>query len=108
MNCRRIGSLPREFDVLSREKILSLLVERIARLPSTPKKVLAMYYYENLQPAEIAACLGLSEHDTELIRAQTVRLLETDLFRDRAQSKSLGWTPLDTLGSRSPHPWLDG
>ena len=108
MNSRRIGSLPREFDALSREKILSLLVERIARLPSTPKKVLAMYYYENLQPAEIAACLGLSEHDIELIRAQTVSLLKTDLFRDRAQSTSLDWTPLDTFGSRSPHPWLDG
>ena len=85
MNSRRIGSLPREFDALSREKILSLLVERIAGLPSTPKQVLAMYYYENLEPAEIAACLGLSEHDIELIRAQTVRFLQSDFFRDRAQ-----------------------
>ena len=108
MNWEKIGSLRREFDALRRDQILSLLVERIARLPSTPKKVLAMYYYENLQPAEIAACLGLNEHDIELIRVQTVSLLKTDLFRDLAQSKSLGWTPLDRFGSRSPHPWLDG
>jgi len=108
MNCRRIGSLVSEFDGLERNKILSLLVGRIARLPPTPKKVLAMYYCENLQPAEIAACLGLSEHDIELIRAQTVRFLRSDFFRDFEQPNRLNWTPFDTFGSRSPHPWLDG
>jgi len=82
VNSRMIGLLPRDFNALSREKIPLLLIERIVRLPSTQKKVLAMYYYENLQPAEIASCLGLSEGDIELIHAQTVSLLKTDLFRD--------------------------
>ena len=69
-----------EFGASERGEALARLVQRIVQLPPTPKKVLAMYYYENLQPAEIAACLGLTEHDIDLIRAQTVRLLKTISF----------------------------
>jgi DNA-directed RNA polymerase specialized sigma subunit len=106
MDCRRIGSLISEFDASERGEVLSRLVQRIVQLPPTPKKVLAMYYYENLQPAEIAACLGLTEHDIDLIRAQTVRLLQNDLFHDLEQPNRLNWIPLNISGLRSP--WLEG
>jgi len=36
-----------------------------------------MYYYENLPPTEIATSLGLTEHEIDLIRARTVRSLQT-------------------------------
>src|SRR5258708_7804182 len=38
-------------DVLERKEILSLLAQRMAQMPAVPKKVLAMYYYENLRHA---------------------------------------------------------
>ena len=51
-----------------------------------PKKVLALYYYEKLRPAEIATGLGLTENEIELIRAQTERLLRNKLVDDLRQS----------------------
>lgn len=66
-----------------------MLEQRIAELPRLQKKVLAMYYYETLPAAEIAACLGLSEHEVELIRAEAVRLLRTSYFRDLKRPDTL-------------------
>jgi DNA-directed RNA polymerase specialized sigma subunit len=94
MNHYRTASLLCEFDASQRGEILSKVVQHIEQLPSMPKKVLAMYYYENLHPAEIAACLGLTEYEIELILAQTVGLLRTKLLRDLEQPESLNWTPL--------------
>ena len=93
MNCDRIGSLISKFDASERGEVLSRLVQCIVQLPPTPKKVLAMYYYEHLRPAEIATCFGLTEHDIELIRTLTVRLLQSNFCRDLEQFKSLDWTP---------------
>jgi RNA polymerase sigma factor for flagellar operon FliA len=75
-----------EFDPSDRNKVLELLVQRIAQLPHIPKKVLAMYYYENLRPAEIATALGLTGNEIELIRTQTVRLLRNKLVDDLRES----------------------
>ena len=38
-----------------------------------------MYYHENLEPTEIAACLGLTESETEEVRVETSGLLRTML-----------------------------
>ena len=75
MDFRRPDSLNYEFEPSDHNKVLELLSQRIAQLPRIPKKVLAMYYYENLPPAEIATELGLTKNEIELIRTQTVRLL---------------------------------
>ena len=66
-----------------------MLAQRIAKLPRLQKKVLAMYYYENFPAAEIAACLGLAEHEIELIRAEAVRLLQTSYFPDLKRPDTL-------------------
>jgi RNA polymerase sigma factor for flagellar operon FliA len=34
---------------LERKEVLSLLAQRMAKLPEIQKKVLAMYYYENMK-----------------------------------------------------------
>src|SRR5215831_10539558 len=82
MDFQRMDSLNCEFDSSDRNEVLKLLVQRIAQLPRIPKKVLALYYYENLQPAEIATGLGLTENQIERIRTQTVRLLLNKLVGD--------------------------
>ena len=66
-----------------------MLAQRIVELPRLQKTVLAMYYYENLPAAEIAACLDLAEHEIELIRAEAVRLLQTSYFCDLKQPDTL-------------------
>src|SRR6266481_1188094 len=58
-----------------RKGLLELLAERIAQLPEAPKKVLAMYYYEDLGLANIAACFNLSETQICQIHAEAVNEL---------------------------------
>jgi RNA polymerase sigma factor for flagellar operon FliA len=66
-------------DVLERKEILSLLAQRMAQMPATPKKVLAMYYYENMRLSDIAACFGLTESRICQIHTQAVASLKTYL-----------------------------
>ena len=90
------------FNALQRDNVLELLVQCIAQLPLTPKTVLAMYYHENLELAEIAACLDLTECETEQIRAETVGLLQTMFVR--------GWLEVregrSDLPAKPPRNWL--
>ena len=79
-------SLNCEFDPSDRNQALELLTQHIAQLSQIPKKILAMYYYENLGPAEIATGLGLTRNQIEQIRTDTVRLLLTKLVDDLKQS----------------------
>lgn len=78
-----------KWDSVQHKETVLLLAQRIAKLPGVQKKVLAMYYYENLPAAEIAACLGLADHEIELICAEAVRLLQTSYFHDLKQPDTL-------------------
>lgn len=71
-------------DVLERKEVLSLLTQRMAELPDMPKKVLAMYYYENMRLSEIAACFRLTESRICQIHTQTIGLLRNYLVRHLA------------------------
>jgi hypothetical protein len=68
-----------EFDALQSDDVLELLVQYIAQLSPTQKTVLALYYHEDLEPIEIAACLGLTECQIDQIRDETVELLQSML-----------------------------
>ena len=72
------SSIP-ALDVLDREEVLSLLAERMAELPDMSKKVLAMYYRENMPLSAIAACFGLTESQICQIHNQAVGLLRNYL-----------------------------
>jgi len=71
-------------EVLVRKEVLSLLTQRMAELPDTPKKVLAMYYYENMRISEIAACFRLTESRICQIHTQTIGLLRNYLVKHLA------------------------
>ena len=75
----RIGSLICEFDASERDEVLSLLIQCVARLPEMQKKVLAMYYYENLELSEIATGIGLTEYETDQMRAGALCVLQAKL-----------------------------
>jgi|SRR5262245_59371032 len=60
--------------------LLELLVERLVQLPEAQKKVLAMYYYEDLSPADIGACFNLSETEIRQIHAEAVDELRKYMY----------------------------
>ncbi|MBL9201907.1 MAG: FliA/WhiG family RNA polymerase sigma factor [Opitutaceae bacterium] len=70
-------------DNLEKAELLQLLTQRIAELPDIPKKILAMYYFENMRLAEIAAVFGLTESRICQIHAQTILGLRGWLQRMR-------------------------
>jgi RNA polymerase sigma factor for flagellar operon FliA len=70
-------------DNLEKAELLKLLTQRIAELPDIPRKILAMYYFENLRLAEIAAVFGLTESRICQIHAQTILGLRAYLQRVR-------------------------
>jgi RNA polymerase sigma factor (sigma-70 family) len=58
-----------------RKEALDHLVQHIAKLPATTKKILALYYYENFGVSEIAACSNLSKQQVYEILSRTRGLL---------------------------------
>lgn len=60
---------------LERQELIQLMAERIAKLPAVPKKVLAMYYYENMRIAEIASAFGVTDGRISQIHTQAVMSL---------------------------------
>ncbi|MDD5350902.1 MAG: FliA/WhiG family RNA polymerase sigma factor [Chthoniobacteraceae bacterium] len=64
---------------LERQEMVQLMAARIEKLPSTPKKVLAMYYFENMRIAEIAAAFGVTEGRISQIHTQAILSLRTYL-----------------------------
>jgi RNA polymerase sigma factor for flagellar operon FliA len=63
-------------ETMKREMV-RLVVERMQQMPDIQKKVLAMYYFENLRLAEIAAAFGLTESRICQIHSQAVLSLRT-------------------------------
>ncbi len=58
-------------DAQKRE-LLALMAERIQQMPEIPRKVLAMYYFEEMRLAEIAKVFGVSESRICQIHAHSV------------------------------------
>jgi RNA polymerase sigma factor FliA len=80
--------LPDENDETGRDKVekqemLQLLTQRIAELPDIPRKILAMYYFENMRLAEIATVFSLTESRICQIHSQTILGLRAYLGRAR-------------------------
>jgi RNA polymerase sigma factor for flagellar operon FliA len=65
------------FETLERKEMTALIAERISQLPDVPKRVLAMYYYEGMKLADIAAAFGLTESRICQIHTQAVNQLRS-------------------------------
>jgi len=70
-------------DNLEKAELLQLLTQRIAELPDIPRKILAMYYFERMRLAEIAAVFGLTESRICQIHTQAIIGLRAYLLRVR-------------------------
>lgn len=70
-------------EQMEKAELLQLLTQRIAGLPDIPRKILAMYYFENMRLAEIAKVFGLTESRICQIHSHTVLGLRAHLARAR-------------------------
>jgi RNA polymerase sigma factor for flagellar operon FliA len=77
----RDDNQPDAADTLDKKELVELLVAQIQKLPEMPRKVLALYYFENLRLAEIAAAFGLTEGRISQIHTQAVLSLRGWLQR---------------------------
>ncbi|MGB8170716.1 MAG: FliA/WhiG family RNA polymerase sigma factor [Chthoniobacteraceae bacterium] len=59
-------------EALEKKELIALLAEQLHKLPEMPKKVLALYYFENMRLSEIAAAFGLTEGRISQIHTQAV------------------------------------
>jgi RNA polymerase sigma factor FliA len=70
-------------EMVEKQELVQLLTQRIADLPDIPRKIIAMYYFENMRLAEIAAVFGLTESRICQIHSQTIQGLRATLGRAR-------------------------
>ena len=70
-------------DRMEKEELMQIVAQRISELPEIPKKILAMYYFENMRLAEIATVFNLTESRICQIHAQTVLSLRAFVTRTR-------------------------
>jgi RNA polymerase sigma factor for flagellar operon FliA len=64
---------------LLKKEMIQLAITKLQRLPDMQKKVLAMYYFENMRLAEIAEVFGVTESRICQIHTQAVLALRTYL-----------------------------
>jgi RNA polymerase sigma factor FliA len=68
---------------MEKEELWKLAAQRISELPDIQKRILAMYYFENMRLAEIAAVFDLTESRICQIHAQAIIGLRAFLQRAR-------------------------
>jgi RNA polymerase sigma factor for flagellar operon FliA len=76
---------PDAAQIAMKQELIALVSERIQKLPDMQKKILAMYYFENLRLAEIAAVFGVTESRICQIHTQAVLSLKTYIRSAAAQ-----------------------
>ena len=60
------------------------MTERLQQLPETQRKVLALYYFEDLRLREIAAAFGVTESRISQIHSQAILSIRSFLERREA------------------------
>lgn len=70
-------------DRMEKDELMQIVAQRISELPDIQKKILAMYYFENMRLAEIAAVFGLTESRICQIHTQTMISLRSYIQRVR-------------------------
>lgn len=66
-------------DCASRRELAGLIAERIEQLPEMQRKVLALYYFEDLRLREIAEAFGVTESRICQIHAQAILAIRSYL-----------------------------
>jgi len=68
-------------QILERREMIKLVAEQMQKMPDLTRKVLAMYYFENMRLSEIASVFRLTEGRISQIHTQAVLSLRAFLKR---------------------------
>jgi len=69
---------------------LDAIVSLLAELPLQPKKVMAMYYHENMRLIEIATYFGIAESEVYQIHAQTIASIRQSAVKGTRKAPGFG------------------
>lgn len=75
-------------ELASRNELKAIILQRLQDLPDTQRKVLALYYGEDLHLREIAELLGLTESRICQIHSQAILSIRSFLRRLEAERES--------------------
>jgi RNA polymerase sigma factor for flagellar operon FliA len=81
------------FERASRSDLKALIAKRIRQLPPIQRKVLALYYYEDLRLREIAEVFGLTESRISQIHAKAILAIRRFIERHEAMAVPRGKSP---------------
>jgi RNA polymerase sigma factor for flagellar operon FliA len=70
-------------EKMENSELIQLMTQRIAELPDIQRKILAMYYFENMRLVEIAQVFDLTESRICQIHSQTILGLRAFIGRAR-------------------------
>jgi RNA polymerase sigma factor for flagellar operon FliA len=98
--CEYISAAPEETPLFAclKSEMKQLLIGAIAELPEKERKVLALYYYEELTMKEVGAVLGIGESRVSQIHSLAMLRLRTRLnpvlhpAEPKSQAKGAGTT----------------
>lgn len=76
-------------DDIERREMAELIAQRIKLLPEMQRKVLALYYYEDLRLREIAEAFGISESRVSQIHAQAIISIRAFLEKVERSSEAV-------------------
>jgi RNA polymerase sigma factor for flagellar operon FliA len=82
-------SQPDPAESVAKREWANIITEVIAQLPAAQKRVLALYYFEDMRLREIAEVLGLSEARICQIHAQGILSIRAHFQAQSATSKQL-------------------
>jgi RNA polymerase sigma factor FliA len=68
-------------DGASRNELTALIAARLDQLPETQRKVLALYYFEDMRLREIAEVFGVTESRISQIHAQAILSIKSYLLK---------------------------
>jgi RNA polymerase sigma factor for flagellar operon FliA len=68
-------------ELLEQKELKELVARKILELPEAQKKVLALYFFEEMRLAEIGHVMGLTEARVSQIRTQAINTLRTFVRR---------------------------
>jgi RNA polymerase sigma factor for flagellar operon FliA len=83
-------SQPDPLDCTARREVASIIAKRITTLPEMQRKVLALYYFEDLRLREIAEAFGVTESRICQIHSQAILAIRSFLKQqEEAEAKQL-------------------
>lgn len=77
-------------DRASRHELTQLIVKRLQQLPEMQRKVLALYYFEDLRLREIAEVMGVTEARICQVHAQAILAIKAFLHRVESATGGTG------------------